>query len=63
MIRRDRVGAGGTVPNMRHVVLSERPDVEVCIDGEWWPGELRMWTQRADGSWWAAGDLATRRLV
>jgi hypothetical protein len=36
-----------------HVVYAERPDVEVCIDSAWWPGELRTWTQRGDGSWWA----------
>ena len=40
---------------MHHVVYppGECPDVEVCVDGEWWPGELRVWTNRADGSWWA----------
>lgn len=38
---------------MQHLVYSERRDVEVRIDGAWWPGELRMWTQRPDESWWA----------
>lgn len=32
---------------------SERPDIEAMVDGEWFRGELRMWTQREDGSWWA----------
>ena len=30
----------------------ERPDVEVRVDGEWHPGELRMRHHREDG-WWA----------
>jgi hypothetical protein len=30
----------------------ERPDVQVRIDGVWYPGELRMWQRRKDG-WWA----------
>jgi hypothetical protein len=30
----------------------ERPDVEVDIDGDWCPGELRMWTQD-DDAWYA----------
>lgn len=31
----------------------ERPDVEVCVDGGWCPGELRMWTQDDHGAWFA----------
>jgi hypothetical protein len=40
---------------MHHVVYlpADRPDIEVCVDGEWWPGELRMWTRLPDGSWTA----------
>lgn len=30
-----------------------RPPVEVLVAGSRWPGELRMWTQRRDGSWHA----------
>jgi hypothetical protein len=29
----------------------DRPDVEVWLEGRWWPGELRMWRQDDDGSW------------
>lgn len=29
----------------------ERPEVEVLVDGVWFPGELRMWFQHEDGSW------------
>lgn len=29
----------------------DRPDVEVLVDGTWWPGELRAWERRDDG-WW-----------
>jgi len=28
---------------------ADRPLVEVEHDGAWYPGELRMWTQRDDG--------------
>lgn len=31
----------------------ERPDILVTIEGVEYPGELRMWQQRDDGSWWA----------
>ena len=31
----------------------ERPDVLVTVEGVEYPGELRMWQQREDGSWWA----------
>jgi hypothetical protein len=31
----------------------ERPDIEVLVDGVWREGELRMWIQREDGTWWA----------
>ena len=30
---------------------ADRPEVEVLIDGVWYPGELCMWTQASDGSW------------
>jgi hypothetical protein len=29
----------------------ERPDVEVLIDNQWCPGEVRMQTQLDDGTW------------
>lgn len=29
----------------------DRPDVEVLVDGAWLAGEVRMQTQRDDGSW------------
>jgi hypothetical protein len=29
----------------------ERPDVEVVVDGTWWPGEVRMATELVDGTW------------
>lgn len=29
----------------------ERPDVEVLVDGTWWPGEVRMATELDDGTW------------
>ena len=55
--------------NEQHVVFAPdcRPDVEVLIDGEWLPGELRMWTQGADGAWtanvqWQPTGVATRRI-
>jgi hypothetical protein len=37
---------------------ADRPDAEVWVDdgadGAWWPAELRMRTQRADGYWYDA---------
>jgi len=52
-----------------HIVYKphERPDVEVLVDGVWFPGELRMWTQRDDGTWsadvrWSEGTGASSRL-
>jgi hypothetical protein len=39
----------------------ERPDVEVFIDGDWCPGELRMWTQDDHGAWFA--QVSTGRRV
>jgi hypothetical protein len=30
---------------------ADRPDVEVLIGGTWYPGELRMWPPRSDGTW------------
>ena len=29
----------------------ERPDVEVLVDDEWWPGELWEWRQDDAGAW------------
>jgi len=35
-----------TVGGMRIYRADERPDVEVLVDGTWWPGELRgTWTR------------------
>lgn len=34
--------------------VDERPDAEVLVDGRWWPAELRMRTERADGYWYNA---------
>lgn len=36
----------------------DRPDILARVDGTWWPGELRMWTQRDDG-WWAQVNYRT----
>ena len=33
--------------------IAERPEVEVNVAGDWHYGQLRMWTRRPDGSWWA----------
>ena len=30
----------------------ERPDVEVRVDEDWWPGEVRSWSSSPSG-WWA----------
>ena len=45
----------------------ERPDIEVLVDGVWCEGELRMWSQREDGTWqadvqWRPNGEPTRRL-
>ena len=45
----------------------ERPDIEVLVDGVWCEGELRMRTQREDGTWqpdvqWRPNGEPTRRL-
>jgi hypothetical protein len=31
---------------------ADRPEVEVLVDGTWYSGEVRMWTNR-DGTWYA----------
>lgn len=31
---------------------TDRPDVEVLVDGEWLPGEARMRWQDDQGGWW-----------
>jgi hypothetical protein len=52
----------------RHVYRpGERPAVEVLVDAVWCDGELRMRTQRDDGSWkgnvqWRSNGEPTRRL-
>lgn len=50
-----------TVTGMQHILFlpASRPDVEVLVDDEWVRGELRMWLQHPDGSWW--GDVQWRR--
>jgi hypothetical protein len=31
----------------------QRPEVEVLVDGIWWPGKLRAWSRPANfGPWW-----------
>jgi hypothetical protein len=42
----------GTHATVVFYAPGERPDVEVLIDGNWYPGELRMWTK--SGVRWAA---------
>ena len=63
-------GVGGTVEWVdQHRVYrpKERPDIEVLVDGVWCVGELRMWSQREDGSrqgdvQWRANGEPIRRL-
>jgi len=40
---------------MRPIVLpiAARPDVEVSVDCTWHCGQLGMWNQHDDGTWWA----------
>lgn len=40
------------MPNERTYPRGEEPDVQVLADGQWHPGELRMWEQHPDGTWW-----------
>lgn len=42
----------------------DRKEVEVLVDDEWRPGELRSWDQADDGTWsgivsWSAGVMST----
>jgi len=37
------------VPEFRVYEPLEAPDVEVEVDGQWWPGEARMRTSHGDG--------------
>ena len=30
---------------------AERPEIEVLIDGTWYPGELRAWIPAEEGAW------------
>lgn len=51
-----RSAAASSVPAMaEHQPIlyapDERPDVEVLVDGQWCPGEVRMATELDDGSW------------
>lgn len=39
------------MPEARLYRPDERPDVEVLVDGTWWPGELHAWWPHEDGSW------------
>lgn len=38
---------------MQHRTYSpaDRPMVEVLVEGQWRPGDLRMWVQNDDGQW------------
>jgi hypothetical protein len=36
----------------QHFTGHDVPAVEVEVDGEWLPGDLRAW-QRRDGRWWS----------
>ena len=34
------------------MTFDEKPDVEVRVDEDWWPGEVRSWSSSPSG-WWA----------
>ncbi len=41
---------------MRQVITytgHDQPLVEVLVDGDWYPGDLRAWRQHDDGTWTA----------
>lgn len=53
------------MPEPRVYEPADRPDVEVLIDGTWYPGELRAWYPQPDGTWhgdvmWSAGPAQNR---
>jgi hypothetical protein len=52
--------ANWTRDRARIYPADDRPDVEVLVDGEWYPGELRAWYPRVDG-WW--GNVSYRTGV
>ena len=39
------------MPAVRTYRPDERPDIEVRVEGHWCKGELRQWSQGADGQW------------
>jgi len=43
----------GLKPQNRVYPPGDWPAVEVLVDGQWLDGELRVWTQHRDGTWWA----------
>ena len=50
------------VDDYRDFPFGERPDVEVLVDGVWYPGELRAWSRpfpNAGGIWWGNVDYRT----
>lgn len=42
-----------TAPVKQHIIYKplDRPDVEVLVDDQWLPGELRAWRQYDDDTW------------
>lgn len=48
------------MPTQRIYPPAKWPDVEVLVDGAWYPGELRAWTSTPDG--WVA-QVQWRRAV
>jgi hypothetical protein len=50
--------------NYRDFPFGERPDIEILVDGVWYPGELRAWSRpfpNAGGMWWGNVDYRTGR--
>lgn len=46
---------------------ADRPDVEVLVDGDWLPGELRMWMPEGEDAWsaqvqWRPPGTNSRRI-
>ena len=40
-------------PELHAFPPGEGPHVEVLVNGLWLVGEVRKWSRREDGSWWA----------
>jgi hypothetical protein len=48
--------------NYLNYPFGERPDVEVLVEGTWYPGELRAWSRpfpHAGGAWWGNVEYRT----